>query len=294
MKFLVTLAVLEAALLLPAPLWARLNLPQTTAGSQLSSVAAAAARDFFKTPGHAGPLSEKLAHELAESLPPEFASACRGMIEHWGAEARGTEFWSVRILAPEAGKIWLAFRCGSGLPVYAESYDERLAVLDLSAGSLAFVPLGSDAENDSTLYHLRFNRVLPLPNASGIALAVNTSTDNPCCDGGDQVTEERLVVLMSESRGLRQVLNVIRERHDYIHDDEDGDSEVIYKASLAFEPESEGRIVSVTARYREETKAYNLDGQLRNQQPAPRVGEEVFRWDTTSGRFVKAPRQEKK
>lgn len=286
-------ATLLCVALCPGAVWARINLPQTDARVQLNDATAETARDFFQSAGGTEALPAPLQQLLIESLPPVLAPACRELTQHWGTEALGTDFWTVRSLHRGAGKAWLAFRCGSHLPVYAKSYDERLALLDWSTGSLAFVPLGPDAENDSGLYHLEFARALPVPNGNASAFRVTIDNDNPCCDGGERVHEERFVALVFSPGGACQVLSVVTAEDTYVHDDEVGDSEIHYKVELEFGTDSEGRAVSVTARYRQETRDYNLEGHLRQQQPAPRTGKEVFRWDAASGGFAKVSGREK-
>ena len=287
MRILLASAVVAWVLFAPGSLWARLNLPQTELHIQLSSTTAAAIGYFLRNgPGGEAPAAS-LEQLLLKSLPEEFASSCRGMVEHWGTEARGTEAWSVRTLAPVAGRIWLAFRCGSRLSVYADSYDERLAMLDPQEGILVFVPLGPNLEDDSTLYRLRFDDTLKIAGGEAVAFRVKSTTDNPCCDGGDRQSEEHMVALEVKSGAPAEVLNVVIGRDSYSHDDEDGDSERVYSAKVHFQRDAAGYVTSVTADYREETKSYDLDGKLRKTQPAPRIGQETFRWNPKAIRFLK-------
>jgi hypothetical protein len=272
----------------PGSILAQLNLPQTAAHVQLDVRAAASARESLADTKQPAELPTALQQEVVRNLPQDFASACRAMIQPWGTEAQGTDSWSVRILQHENNTAWVVFRCSSTLAVYAENYDERLAMLNLAAGMLDFVPLAPNLENDSDLYHFQFNRTLLLPQAVGVAFDVSVDNNNPCCDGGDHVSSTRLILMALTPSGPKEVLDIIVGQDYYSHDDVDGDSETIYKAELDFEHDSEGHIPSVKALYREETKQFDLNGHLREDQPPPRTGTEIFRWDAASLRFVKA------
>src|SRR5258706_6609478 len=94
---------------------------------------------------------------LRMALPPDFRSACAAMMESWGDIARGTDEWRVRVLFRQADQVWLSFRCASHAPEYENDYDERPALLSLGTGKLLLLALGSDTENDSTLYHVEFS-----------------------------------------------------------------------------------------------------------------------------------------
>ncbi len=169
---------------------------------------------------HATPSVDSLCHaapiraDLLRALPQDFRAACPSLIESWGEIARGTDEWRVRVLVRQADQVWLSFRCASRAPEYEKDYDERPALLRLATGKLEFLPLGSDAENDSTLYHVEFSELLPLEGAQGVALKVTEPAGNPCCDGPESRSGETWRVFADSPHGVAELLSVTTARED--------------------------------------------------------------------------------
>ncbi|HET7840087.1 MAG TPA: hypothetical protein VFM21_00705 [Terriglobia bacterium] len=289
MRVFRAIAAFTSSLVLPASLYASLDLPQIEARIKIQDSTVALARGYWRGVPRSETLPVALQKGLIQSLPAELTGGCRQMISYWGQIAEGTERWSVRSLHAGGNTAWIAFRCGSTAHEYAESYDERLAVLRLDEGILEFVPVRPVLEGESFMFHLKFDEELPLPAGTGIAFRLSSSTDNPCCDGGDRSSEDRLIVFATDSGATRQVLSVVIGRDDYSHDDVDGDGETVYKAQVHFESDASDHVIAATASFREQVKNYDLDGNLPPPQPSPRVGELKFIWDNAAGRFVEAP-----
>ncbi len=288
------IAIITFFLVLPATLHASLDLPQIEARIKIPESTVALARQYWRQGPRGAALPLPLTKQLLASIPSELTGGCRQMISYWGQIAEGTERWSVRSLHAGGNNAWLAFRCGSTAHEYAESYDERLAVLRLDEGVLEFVSVRQVLEGESFMFHLKFDVELPLPTGTGIAFRVSSSTDNPCCDGGDRTSEERLVVFATDSGAMRQVLSVVVGRNDYSHDDVDGDGETTYQAQVQFAHDASGRTITATSRFREQVKNYDLEGNLPPPQPSPRVGELMFIWDSSAGKFIEAPQNAEK
>lgn len=289
MRVFRAIAAFAFFLVLPASLQASLDLPQIEARVKLQASTAVLARQYWREGPRDATLPPPLEKQLIASLPAELTGGCRQMISYWGQIAEGTERWSVRSLHAGGNTAWLAFRCGSSAHEYAESYDERLAMLRLNEGVLDFVSVRPVLEGEWFMFHLKFDEDLPLPAGTGIVFRVSSSTDNPCCDGGDRSSEERLVVFAADSGAPRQVLAVVTAKDDYSHDDVDGDGETTYQAQVSFDRDSSGRVIAATTRFREQVKNYDLEGNLPPPQPSPRVGELKFIWENSAGKFVEVP-----
>jgi hypothetical protein len=212
------------------------------------------------------------------------------MIENWGEIAKGTAEWRVRLLLQEADQAWLAFRCLSRATEYVKDYDERPALLRLDTGKLEFFPLGSDAENDSTLYHVEFAEVLSLDSAQGVAFKVTEPGGNPCCDGSESLSGESWRVFADTPRGVAELLSVTTARDDASHsDDPEVDSETTYRAQITLDRDAQKRVREVTAAFREEVKDITWDGAKANPHTvSERSGTLRYRWNSVRLLFEKA------
>ena len=275
--------MLFAAILMAAlQAQARLNLPQT---QQVVTVPDDVVRmvliNLGPTTGAAPDLQPSVQELLLSILPKNFRGACSEMIEPWGEIAKGTDEWRVRVLLQQSGQVWLAFRCGSHAPDYDKYYDERLALLRLDAVRLELFPLGPDAENDSTLYHLEFAEILPLDGAQGVAFKVTQPGENPGCDGPEFRSGERLVVLTETPRGITESLSVVTAKDDSSHsDDPDVDSETTYRAEVKFDRDSHNLVTAATATFHEEVKDITWEnGKAEPHTVSQRTGTLRYRWN---------------
>ncbi len=267
---------------LSAPAQARLNLPQSR---QVVTASAEIIRAVSLNLGQregAGPHLEPPVQRLVLGiLSQDFREACGEMIENWGDIARGTAQWRVRTLYSKAGRVWLAFRCESRASEYAKDYDERPALLRLDTGKLEFLPLGSDAQNDSTLYHIEFAEVLPLEGAEGVAFKVVEPAGNPCCDGPESRSGERWMVFAETPRGVTELLSVVTARDDSSHcDDPEVDSETTYRAQITLERGPRGTVREVVSTFTEEEKEISYEGEKAVPRIASqRSGTLRYRWN---------------
>ena len=269
-------------LLLAAPVQARLNLPQskqvvTPSGEIVRTIRA----NLGPSTAAAVELPAPIQEDLLSAMPQDFRAACSAMIEHWGEIDKGTVKWRVRILARQADQIWLAFRCGSRAPEYEKDYDERPALLRLETGKLEFFPLGSDAENDSTLYHIEFSDFLPLEGAQGVAFKVTEPAGNPCCDGPESRSGESWRVFAETPHGVAELLTVTTARDDSSHsDDPEVDSETTYRAQITLDRDAQKLVREVAATFREEVKDITWESAKANPHTvSERSGTLRYRWN---------------
>jgi len=276
-------------LLLAAPLAeARLNLLQskqvvTLPGNLVGSIRASL------EPSPIGPVvfAAPVQADLLRAVPQDFRAACPSLIESWGDIAGGTDEWRVRVLVRQADQLWLSFRCGSRAPEYEKDYDERPALLRLATGKLEFLPLGSDAENDSTLYHVEFSELLSLEGAQGVALRVTEPAGNPCCDGPESRSGETWRVFADSPHGVLYLLSVTTARDDSSHsDDPEVDSETTYRAQITLDHDAQNRGREVAASFHEEVKDITYEGEKANPHTvSQRSGTLRYRWIPASLHF---------
>jgi len=285
---ILTLVGLFPLLLLAAPAEARLNLLQskqviTLPGNLVGSIRAGLEPSSTGSVAIAAPIQADLSRALAQ----DFRAACPSLIESWGDIAKGTDEWRVRVLVRQDDQLWLAFRCASRAREYEKDYDERPALLRLATGKLEFLPLGSDAENDSTLYHIEFSELLPLEGAQGVALKVTEPAGNPCCDGPESRSGETWRVFADLPHGVAELLSVTTARDDSSHsDDPEVDSETTYRAQIALDRDAQNRGKEVAATFREEVKEITYEGEKANPHTvSQRSGTLRYRWTPASLHF---------
>ena len=285
---ILTLVGLFPLLLLAAPAEARLNLLQskqviTLPGNLVGSIRAGL------EPSSTGPvaIAAPIQADLLRALPQDFRAACPSLIESWGDIAKGTDEWRVRVLVRQDDQLWLAFRCASRAREYEKDYDERPALLRLATGKLEFLPLGSDAENDSTLYHIEFSELLPLEGAQGVALKVTEPAGGPCCDGPESRSGETWRVFADSPHGVAELLSVKTARDDSSHcDDPEVDSETTYRAQIALDRDAQNRAREVAVTFREEVKDITYEGEKANPHTvSQRSGTLRYRWTPASLHF---------
>jgi len=223
---------------------------------------------------------------LLNNLPADWRGACGEIVDSWGTELTGTDQWCVRILYRQLTQVWLAFRCGSHRHDLAQSYDERLGLLRLDGATLELLPLGPEAENDSDLYQLEFAEHLALEGAEGFAFRVTTG-DNPCCDGPESRSQQRLAVFTQTLRGLTESLSVVTRRDDSSHSDNpDVDSETTYRAEVKFDRDTRNLVTAATSIFREEVKDITWEsGTPEPHTVSQRSGTLRYRWNPTTFSF---------
>ena len=269
------------------PAEVQFHLPQVRTTIRLNDEAAKSAREYFSTPSADKRIPDALQLGLLQSLPADFLRACTSMVKSWGSEAAGTETWHVGVLSQQGQRAWLSFRCASAAGNLGDYSDERLGLLRLDTGKLELIPLGGNAANDSTLYHVGFAEDLPLGQLEVQVFRVTSTSDNPCCGGTDTHSEERLVGFVDSPGGIVQSLSVVTERTDTSHsDDPQEDAETFYNADVQFERNPSGQVTGVTATFRETKNRITYEnGPPERQQVSTKSGTLRYRWDPQTLKF---------
>lgn len=274
--------------LLAAPAEAQLNLLQSKQVTTLPANLVGSIRASLEpSPTGSALFAVPLQADLVRTLPQDFRAACPSLIESWGDIAKGTDEWRVRVLARQGDQVWLSFRCGSRAPGYEKDYDERPALLHLATGKLEFVLLGSDVENNSTLYHVEFSEFLTLEGAQGVALKVIAPAGNPCCDGPESRSGETWRIFADSPNGVVELLSVTTARDDSSHsDDPEVDSETTYRAQITLNRGASNPDTAVVATFHEEVKDITYEGEKANAHiVSQRSGTQRYRWDPASMHF---------
>jgi hypothetical protein len=287
-RVILVFAGLFPLVFLGAPAEGRVNLTQrkqvtTLPGNLVSSIRATLEPSAARPVGFPAPIQT----ELLQALPQNFRIACTSMIESWGEIARGTDEWRVRVLVRQADQVWLSFQCASSSPEYQKDYDERLAMLRLATGKLEFVPLGMEAENDSTLYHLEFSELVTLEGVQAIALKVAEPAGNPCCDGPESRSGETWRIFADSPLGVVELLSLTTARDDSSHsDDPEVDTETTYRAQITLNRDAQNQVTAVSDTFREEVKDITYEGDKANAHTVSQhSGTLRYRWISPSMHF---------
>jgi hypothetical protein len=264
-------------------------LPQTRQVVQLGKPARAAFGEYFSRSQAAGELPAPLQDSLLESLPETFRSDCGSLMKEWAGErGRDSSQWSVRLLDHQGARAWLAFGCGSRLKDedMARYHDERLALLRLDSGAIELAPMDAASQEIEGVYHFEFAEQLALKNATGFCFRV-TIGNNPCCDGPEYRSQERLMIFVDTPQGALESLSVVTGRDDSSHsDDPEVDTETTYHADLKFERGLDNLARAANATFREKVVDTTWEsGKAKHHTVSERSGTLRFRWNPTTFKF---------
>ncbi len=284
-QFIGLLFLSAICFLLPPPAEARMNLPQVRQLIQLEGGTRASARVYFSRPRSVGELPAPLQDSLLRSLPEDFLNTCGSIVQQWGADnALRKDFWRVRLLHHQDVRAWLAFQCGLTEQDPVPFYDERLALLHLDAATLELLPLGPDTGDD--FYHIEFEKRFALKSAQGFSFRV-TTINNPCCDGPESRSQERLMVFANTPHGAVESFSVVTARDDLSHcDDPEVDTETKGHSHVKFERDANSFVTTVNVNFRETV----IDTHWESGKPEPHTvsdhsGTRRFRWNPTTFKF---------
>ena len=188
---------------------------------------------------------------LLRSAPPELHRACAAMVDSWGGEARGSARVTVRIIGVAGGNAWVAYRCDSRLPQFANQYSERLAIFSAHRGAIQFIDLAAPDDTGATLYHVALANVVKLLGAESSAafeiFAVNSAPRRGgASDGHD--AENRYVIVANSAAMTKIALSLVTRRVRPTANDRavtgDGD-DVQAQAGLRFGHDLAGHLTAV-------------------------------------------------
>lgn len=271
----------------------QLNLSQSRQLVQLGEGARTALRDGFSLPLAAGEIPVRLQNSILQVMPDDFRNECRGLMEAWaGDRGRDSSMWSVRLLDRQGDRVWMAFHCGSNLDDedMTRYCDERLALLRLDSGTIELLPPGPRDEENEGVLHYEFANQIALKNAAGFCFRLSVD-NNPCCDGPEYRSQERLVIFVDTPSGVMEPLSVIAERNDSSHsDDPEVDTETTYHADIKFEHDVNSLVTAVSAAFQEKVIDITWEDNKANQHTvSEHSGSLRFRWNPSSFKFEKAP-----
>lgn len=270
----------------------RLDLSQSRQMVKLGEAARAGLKARFGHPVATGELPAPLRNSILQTMPEEFRNECRSLMESWaGDRGRDSSLWSVRLLHGHGSREWLAFHCGSSLQEEdMERYaDERLALLRLDSGTFELLPPGPRDEENEGVLHYAFARQISLKNATGFCFRL-TVGNNPCCDGPEYRSQERLVIFVETPHGVVESLSMLTARDDSSHsDDPEVDTETTYHADITFAHDATNLVIAARAVFHEKV----VDTTWESNQAHPHtVGERSgtlhFEWNPSTFKFEKA------
>jgi hypothetical protein len=267
----------------------RLSLPQSRQVVRLGSAVRTALQESFSHPKAAAELSATFQNALLPAMPEAFRNDCRNLMESWAGErGRDSSMWSVRLLDRQGGRVWLAFHCGSSLQDedMARYFDERLALLHLDKGTIELLSPGPAVEETEGVLHYEFASQIALKNATGFSFRL-TVDNNPCCDGPEYRSEERLVIFVDTPQGALEAISVMTGRDDSSHsDDPEIDTETTYHADITFERDANNLVTAASASFHEKVVDITWEGNKADHHTAnERSGTLRFRWDPANFKF---------
>jgi hypothetical protein len=263
----------------------RLNLPQLKQTISLGDTSRAALRYYFSRDTKAGELPDSLQKSLLHQLPESFSSTCASMVRQWGAaNSSSTKFLSVHLLTRQGDRVWVTFRCGTATEDHSVLYDERLGLIHLDRLTMELLPLGPDT--DEEVYHVRFLRRLDLKNADVFSFHL-AKLQNPCCDGPESRSQERLAIFADTPRGAIQSLLALTARDDTSHcDDPEVDTETTNHSEIKFERDANDFETTVIIKFHETIVDTHWEsGKGRPVTVSDHSGTLRFRWNPTSFKF---------
>jgi hypothetical protein len=256
---------------------------------QLGNAVRIALQDSFSRPMTAGELPAPLRNSILANMPEDFRNDCRSLLEAWAGErGRDSSMWSVRLLGRQKDRVWLTFHCGSSQKDedMVRYNDERLALLHLDNGTIELLSPGSAAEENEGVLQYEFTNQLALKNATGFCFRL-TVGNNPCCDGPEYRSQERLVIFVDTPHGAMEAISVMTGRDDSSHsDDPEVDTERTYHADITFERDTNDLVTAASVAFHEKVVDTTWEGSKANHQTAnERSGTVGFRWDPATFRF---------
>lgn len=279
-----------AALSIARPVVAAfINLPQSNQAVAPSTADSRRLTKYFTPPYRPGPLPPEVNEILLRSAPPELHRACAAMVDSWGADARGSARVTMRILAVAGGNAWVAYRCDSYLPQFANQYSERLATFSAKRGALQFVDLTTPDDTRATLYHVALANTVKLLGAENSAafevFAVNSSPRDGDANQAtrDRIAENRYVIVANSAAATKIALSLVTRRvrpgaNDHAASgNANDDNNVASQAGLRFGHDLAGHLTAVNV--------YHHD---RSPDAESRYGLTHYEWNRTTLTFAVA------
>jgi hypothetical protein len=163
-------------------------------------------------------------------------------------------------------------------------------LLRLVPGILELLPLGNNSADDDEVHQIDFGQRVPLAGADGFSFRV-TVPQNPCCDGPESRSLERLMIFADSPAGVVESLSVVTSRDDLSHcDDPEVDTETTYRAEIRYARDSKDSVVALSVDFQEKVVDTNWDaGVAKTHTTSEHSGTKQFRWNSTALKFEQAP-----
>lgn len=238
----------------------RFHLPQVSVRTSIEGEGHRFLRRFLRNEVEvkaATPLPHDVEKFLLDALPVPYDNACKEMVATWGLGARTVP--SIRVLAKHVGQgdsgwhILVVFRCACDPETFGKQYyDERLMCLSIGPGrtALEMIPHEPDRERDSHLSRIGIPGAMWFREGQLLAVPIETSSENPCCDGPYAIEERKIFLLQLTGEGFRPVGEVLLSREEYEHDDVEGDRTTIYSADYEVVRDPTGNVIRIRSNYR--------------------------------------------
>lgn len=238
----------------------RFHLPQVSARTTVVGECHRSLRKAFAAGAEVKsvmPLPRETEQFLLGALPTPYDNACEEMVATWGLGARSVP--SVRVLATHVGPgdsgwhILMAYRCACDPETFGkEYYDERLMFLSIGAerSALVMIPHEPDRELDSHLSRIGIPGAMRFREGQLLAVPIETSSENPCCDGPYALDQRKTFLLQLTGEGFKPVGEVLLSREEYEHDDVEGDRTTIYSADYEVVRDPTGNVTRIRSNYR--------------------------------------------
>jgi hypothetical protein len=128
-----------------------------------------------------------------------------------------------------------------------------------------------------------------LKNASGFSFRLIVG-NNPCCDGPEYRSQERLVIFVETPHGVLESLSVLTGRDDSSHsDDPEIDTETTYQSDDTFEHDAKNLVTGASATLRERVVETTWEANKANSHTvSEHSGTLRYQWNPSTFKFEKA------
>jgi hypothetical protein len=178
----------------------------------------------------------------------------------------------------------MAYRCACDPETFGkEYYDERLMFLSIGAerSALVMIPHEPDRDLDSHLSRIGIPVAMRVREGPILDVPIETSSENPCCDGPYALKEKKKVLLHLTKDGFNPAGEVLLTREEYEHDDVDGDRTTMYEADCEAVRDSTGNVSTILSNYRVvRTEEYSGRSETIEK------GRKVFVFDGKGRKFI--------
>lgn len=229
-------------------------------------------RNFFDHTPQPAPMEPDVREMLLANAPAGLRRECDSSP---ATSPKGT--LDIQLLTRISGEAWMLYRCDWGRGSIDPLYTERLAMLNLGAGTMSFVNIRQPGDPARALYHVEYGGRIALENSIGRIFLIYATYSSP---GAGKITstneEDRVLILNVTPSGIKRALSVTTMRRKFADTAAKPVKISTYRTRLSFQRDRKGRAVAAIIRFSE-----------RNPGHPARTGVIRYRWDLSSERFVR-------